>query len=69
MQSQLVVLKSHVDDTILLAANGGEEMGLYINRYKTKVLVVDISGKLELTGTFHLKIVGNFMSLNSNINS
>ncbi|XP_062527082.1 uncharacterized protein LOC134199679 [Bombyx mori] len=72
----------YADDTTLLAANESEmvalldrmeriskEMGLSINKSKTKVMVVDRSGKLELTGALDLEIVDNFNYLGSNISN
>ncbi|XP_037870362.1 uncharacterized protein LOC119629247 [Bombyx mori] len=46
-----------------------KEMGLFINRSKTKVMVVDRSGKLELTGALDLDIVDNFNYVGSNISN
>ncbi len=72
----------YADDTTLLAANESEmvallgrmeqiseEMGLCINRSKTKLMVVDRSGRLELTGALDLEVVDNFIYLGSNISN
>ncbi|KAJ8724798.1 hypothetical protein PYW07_015756 [Mythimna separata] len=72
----------YADDTTLLAANESEmvalldrmeriseEMGLSVNRSKTKVMVVDRSGKLELTGALDLETVDNFVYLGSIISN
>ncbi|XP_037876471.1 uncharacterized protein LOC119630619 [Bombyx mori] len=72
----------YADDTTLLAANESEmvalldrmeriskKMGLSINKSKTKVMVVDRSGKLEPTSALDLEIVDNFNYLGSNISN
>ncbi len=43
------------------------ELGLSKNRYKTKIMVVDRSGKLQLTGTLDLEVVDSFIFLDSGI--
>lgn len=70
----------YADDTTLFAASESEmvalldrmeqiseEMGLSINRSKTKVMVVDRSGTLELTGALNLEVVDNFIYLGSSV--
>lgn len=72
----------YADDTILLAANETElcslfdrmernskDLGLSINRSKTKVMVVDRASKLTLSGTHNLEIVNNFIYLGSTISN
>lgn len=45
------------------------ELGLSKNRYKTKIMVVDRSGKLQLTGTLDLEVVDSFIFLDSGISN
>lgn len=72
----------YADDTILFAADEAEmctlmnrmeqysnEVGLCINRAKTKVMVVDRASKLELRGTLNLEIVDHFVYLGSSISN
>ncbi|CAH2244913.1 jg7867 [Pararge aegeria aegeria] len=72
----------YADDTTLLAASETEmtslldrmeqisnAMGLFINRSKTRAMVVDRVGRLELTGSLNLEIVENFIYLGSNISA
>nr|ADI61821.1 endonuclease-reverse transcriptase [Bombyx mori] len=72
----------YADDTTLLATTEAEmtellnrmehiglEMGLALNRSKTKIMVVDRTKKLELSGTLNLELVDNFIYLGSNINN
>lgn len=42
------------------------ELGLSINKSKTKIMLMDLSDKLELTGALNLGIVNNFTYLGSN---
>lgn len=46
-----------------------KEMRLSINRSKNKVMMVDRSKKLELTGALDLEIVDSFKYLGSNISN
>lgn len=68
----------YADDTTLLAANESEmvallnrmeaiskDMGLSINRSKTKLMVVDRAQKLHFSGTLKLESVDNFVYLGS----
>ncbi|XP_012544182.2 transposon TX1 uncharacterized 149 kDa protein [Bombyx mori] len=70
----------YADDTTLLAANESEmtalmsklekislELGLAINRSKTKVMVIDRMNKLEHTGSLHLETTERFIYLGSMI--
>ncbi|KAA5557044.1 hypothetical protein F3G48_33055, partial [Pseudomonas aeruginosa] len=70
----------YADDTTLLAANENEmaalmsklenislELGLAINRSKTKVMVIDRMNKLEHTGSLHLETTERFIYLGSMI--
>ncbi|CAB3248912.1 unnamed protein product [Arctia plantaginis] len=72
----------YAGDTTLLAATGAEmttyldkmkristELGISINRSKTKILVIDRPGKLELTGNFDLEVVDNFVYPGASISS
>ncbi|XP_077255535.1 uncharacterized protein LOC143893712 [Temnothorax americanus] len=72
----------YADDTTLLAATEAEmvallsrmeevsnEMGLTINRSKTKIMVVDRFNKLELTGVHSLEVVESFNYLGSTISN
>jgi hypothetical protein len=71
----------YADDTTLFAANEAEmselinrveqvsqQIGLSINRAKTKVMVVDRSKQLEPTGNLQLDTVDEFIYLGSSIN-
>lgn len=72
----------YADDTTLLAASEAEmvdilsrmerislEMGLKINHNKTKLMIVDRSNKLQLTGALSLETVEDFIYLGANINN
>lgn len=72
----------YADDTTLLAASEIEmskfldrmeriskDLGLAINRSKTKVMIVDRTGRLELSGTLNLEVTDNFVYLGSNISN
>ncbi|CAH2106420.1 unnamed protein product [Euphydryas editha] len=72
----------YTDDTTLLAATEADiityidrmiristELGLCINRSKTKIMIVDRTDKLELTGNLDLEVVANFIYLGANINN
>ncbi|XP_072934917.1 uncharacterized protein [Epargyreus clarus] len=72
----------YADDTTLIASSEEEmcalldrmekksaELGLSINKSKTKVMVVDRANKLELRGLLGLQIVENFIYLGSDISS
>lgn len=72
----------YADDTTLFAADEPEmiallnkvesvskEFGLSINMAKTKVMVVDRTHKLELTGAIELDQINNFVYLGSNISN
>lgn len=45
--------------------NVSKELGLSINPSKSKIMVVDRSGKLNLTGALKLEVVDNFIYLGS----
>lgn len=72
----------YADDTTLLAANESEmvlllgrmericmELGLKINHAKTKLMVVDRSNKIQLTGALSLEFVEDFFYIGANINN
>lgn len=72
----------YADDTTLLAASETEmqllldrmeltsnDLGLQINRGKTKVMVVDRTNKLKLTGSLNLEVVNDFIYLGSSISN
>lgn len=70
----------YADDTTLLAADEAEmcillermerisnDMGLSINRHKTKIMVIDRTNTLKLTGALNLQKVDYFVYLGSTI--
>ena len=72
----------YADDTTLLAVSKAEmvtfltrmgriseEMGLSINRSKTKLIIVDRSGKLELNGSLNFELTDNFIYLGYSISN
>uniref|UniRef100_A0A2H1VU13 SFRICE_040172 n=1 Tax=Spodoptera frugiperda TaxID=7108 RepID=A0A2H1VU13_SPOFR len=74
------MLSNYADDTTLFAASEEEmsvllarleqvslELGLHINRAKTKVMIVDRSKSLAMSGTLNLDTVNEFVYLGSTI--